>query len=58
MRLLRTAEGTVGPLPTMSRLLDHREGQAPLDPAHIRDVFADYLGEVERIVAAVDRLNA
>jgi hypothetical protein len=56
--VLRTAEGTVGPLPTMSALLDHREGQVPLDPARMRDVFADYLGEVERIVAAVDRLNA
>jgi len=56
--VLRTAEGTVGPLPTLGRLLDHREGHAPLDPAHAREVFADYLGEVERIVAAVDRLNA
>jgi len=56
--VLRTAEETVGPLPTLGRVLDHREGQASLDPAEIRDVFADYLGEVERIVAAVDRLNA
>ncbi len=56
--VLRTAEATMGPLPTMGRLLDHREGQAPLEPAEIREVFADYLGEVERIVAAVDRLNA
>jgi hypothetical protein len=42
----------------MRRVLDHREGQAPLEPAEIRDVFAHYLGEVERIVAVVDRLNA
>jgi hypothetical protein len=56
--VLRTAEETLGPLPTLGRVLDHREGQASLDPAEIRDVFADYLGEVERIVAAVDRLNA
>jgi hypothetical protein len=56
--VLCTAEGTVGPLPTMARLLDHREGRAPLDSARVRDVFADYLGEVERIVSAVDRLNA
>jgi hypothetical protein len=56
--VLRTAEGTVGPLPTMARLLDHREGAYPLDAANVRDVFSDYLGEVERIVSAVDRLNA
>jgi hypothetical protein len=48
----------MGPLPTMGRLLDHREGQVEFDGAELRDVFADYLGEVERIVAAVDRLNA
>jgi hypothetical protein len=56
--VLATAEQTMGPLPTMRRLLDHREGHHPLDPAQAREVFADYLGEVERIVVAVDRLNA
>jgi len=56
--VLRTAEGTVGPLPTMARLLAHREGGYPLEPEHVRDVFSHYLGEVERIVSAVDRLNA
>jgi hypothetical protein len=56
--VLGTAEGTLGPLPTMRRLLDHREGQVALDAESIREVFADYLGEVDRIVAAVDRLNA
>ena len=33
-------------------------GEYPLDPATVREVFSDYLGEIERIVAAVDRLNA
>jgi len=56
--VLRSAEANMGPLPTMGRLLDHREGQVQLEGAEIREVFADYLGEVERIVAAVDRLNA
>jgi hypothetical protein len=56
--VLRSAEATMGPLPTMGRLLDHREGQVEFDGAEVREVFADYLGEVERIVAAVDRLNA
>jgi hypothetical protein len=56
--VLAAAEGTLGPLPTMRRLLDHREGHAPLEREALRDAFADYLGEVERIAAAVDRLHA
>jgi hypothetical protein len=51
-------ERLLGPLPAMRRLLAHRSGAAPLAPDALRGDFGAYLGEVERIVAAVDALDA
>lgn len=55
---LRAGEVAVGPLPVMRRLLDHRTGTAPLAARALRGEFGRYLEEVERIVAALDRLDA
>jgi len=56
--VLAAGEGIVGPLPTMRKLLAHRAGDARLPPAVLRAEFGPYLGEVERIVEAVDALDA
>src|SRR2546426_3802634 len=48
----------LGPLPVMQRLLDHRTGAARLGAAALRAEFGAYLAEVERIVAALDALDA
>ena len=42
----------------MARLLDHREGRTRLVPHALRLEFREYLGEVERIVDALDTLHA
>jgi hypothetical protein len=55
--ILRAGEAQLGPLPTMRRLLAHRNGQRLAAP-ELRGAFGAYLGEVERIVAAVDALDA
>jgi hypothetical protein len=55
--VLEAAEATLGPLPVMRRLFEHRAGRAPLAPPALRGEFGGYLGEVERIVAALDRLD-
>jgi hypothetical protein len=55
--ILRTGEGLLGPLPTMRRLLAHRNGERLAAP-ELRGEFGGYLAEVERIVAAVDALDA
>jgi predicted nucleotidyltransferase len=54
---LAAGEDFVGPLPTMRHLLGHRSGTAPLAPRALRAEFGAYLGEIERIVAAVDGLD-
>jgi len=54
----KEARGELGPLPLMSRLLDHREGVTRLVPRAERLEFRQYLGEVERIVHALDTLDA
>ncbi len=54
---LEKGEEVLGPLPLMSRLLDHREGRTRLVPRALRLEFRDYLGEVERIVHALDTLH-
>lgn len=54
----RIGEEVLGPLPMMGRLLDYREGLTRLVPHAIRREFFDYLGEVERIVHALDTLDA
>ena len=56
--VLAAGEGIVGPLPTMRKLLALRAGDARLPPAALRAEFGPYLGEVERIVEAVDALDA
>jgi hypothetical protein len=52
--VLAEGEAVVGPLPVMRRLLAHRAGGERLRPAVLRAEFGRYLGEVERIVAALD----
>lgn len=54
---IRAGEAVLGPLPTMRRLLAHRDGQR-LDAGKLRAEFGAYLAEVERIVRAVDALDA
>lgn len=56
--VLAAGETVLGPLPAMGRLLDHRTGTAPLPASALRGEFGRYLNEVERIVAALDRLDA
>jgi len=56
--VLRAGEAVLGPLPVMQRLLDHRTGTARLRPKALRAEFGAYLGEVERIAAALDGLDA
>ena len=56
--VLRAAETTLGALPVMRKLLEHRAGTAPLAPPALRREFGSYLDEVERIVAALDQLDA
>ena len=53
--ILTASEGLLGPLPAMRQLLAQREGAARLDPMAVRVTFGTYLGEVERIVATLDR---
>jgi len=56
--VLATGEESLGPLPMVTRLLDHREGVTRLVPHALRLEFREYLGEVERIVQALDTLHA
>src|SRR5262245_59577904 len=56
--VLVKGQDLLGPLPLMVRLLDHREGATRLVPRALRLEFREYLGEVERIVAALDGLDA
>ena len=53
---LAVGEELLGPLPTLRRLLEHR-ARRHLDARALRSDFGAYLGEVERIVAAVDGLD-
>jgi hypothetical protein len=55
--VLEKGQAVLGPLPLMSRLLDHREGRTRLVPRALRLEFREYLGEVERIVDALDTLH-
>ncbi len=56
--VLAAGEGIVGSLPTIRKILALRSGEARLSPAALRAEFGAYLGEVERIVEAVDALDA
>jgi hypothetical protein len=55
--VLTKGQEVLGPLPLMARLLDHREGRTRLVPRALRLDFREYLGEVERIVDALDTLH-
>lgn len=50
---LAAGEGMVGALPAMRQVLAHRVDAATPDPARLRALAGDYVGEVERVVAAV-----
>lgn len=54
---LGTGERLLGPLPLLRRILDRREGRAESARA-LGGEFGTYLAEVERIVAAVDAVDA
>src|SRR2546427_196358 len=54
--VLAAGEALLGTLPTMRRLLERRAGLGRLDRRALHGAFAAYLGEIERIVAAVDAL--
>jgi len=55
--VLAAGERAIGPLPAMRKLLGHRGGEAKLSAGALRAEFGAYLGEVERIVEAVDALE-
>ncbi len=48
----------LGPFPLMQALLDHRQGLTRLVPRGLHAEFRAYLDEVERIVGALDALDA
>jgi hypothetical protein len=56
--VLAAGERLLGPLPAMGRLLGLREGGGRRASGEGRAEFARYLAEVERIVRAVDALDA
>jgi predicted nucleotidyltransferase len=56
--VLDAGERLLGALPAMRRALDHRDGVTRLSGRALRADFGAYLAEVERIVAAVDALDA
>ena len=56
--VLATGERVLGPLPAFRRVLEHRQATGRLARAEIREEFARYLADAERIVAAVDTLRA
>ena len=56
--VLAAGERLVGPLPTLRKLLALRTGEARLSRAALHAEFGPYLDEVERIVEAVDALDA
>lgn len=56
--VLATSERWLGPLPALRRLLAHRDGAKPLASSLVADVLPDTLAEGERIVRALDALDA
>src|SRR5262245_31461497 len=55
---LQRGQEVRGPFPLMSRVPANREGRTRLGPRALRLDFREYLGEVERIVDALDILHA
>ncbi len=56
--VLAAGEHVLGPLPAFRRILERRRKTGRLSRGEVRDEFARYLGDAERIVAAVDTLRA
>jgi hypothetical protein len=56
--VLAAGEHLLGPLPAFRRVLDHRTGARPLARRDLRAEFSRYLADAERVVAAVDAINA
>ena len=56
--VLAAGEAALGPLPAMRRLFEHRVGDAPLAADAVHVEFGRYLDEVERVVTALDGLDA
>lgn len=50
---LAAGEGVVGALPAMRQVLAHRVDAPAVDAARLRALAREYVGEVERVVAAV-----
>jgi hypothetical protein len=56
--VLAAGEHVLGPLPAFRRVLDHRTGVRRLARGELRAEFSRYLADAERVVAAVDAINA
>src|SRR5262249_45412119 len=56
--VLAAGEALLGPLPVRRAVFEPRPGAAALPAAALRAEFRGYLDEVERIVAALDGLDA
>jgi len=56
--VLAAGESLLGALPVMRRVLEHRSGAKRLGAATLRAEFGGYLADVERIVGALDDLDA
>jgi len=56
--VLAAGERFLGPLPAMRRVLEHRGGRSRLQRAALREEFARYLADAERVVAAVETVHA
>jgi predicted nucleotidyltransferase len=56
--VLAAGEHVLGPLPAFRRILERRRTPGRRSRGEIRDEFARYLGDAERVVAAVDTLRA
>jgi hypothetical protein len=56
--VLAAGEHAFGPLPAFRRTLERRRKTGRLSRGEVREEFARYLGDAERVVAAVDTLRA
>jgi hypothetical protein len=56
--VLAAGEHVLGPLPAFRRILERRRKPGRLSRGEVRDEFARYLGDAERVVTAVDTLRA
>jgi hypothetical protein len=56
--VLAAGEHVLGPLPAFRRILEGRRKTGRLSRGEVRAEFSRYLGDAERVVAAVDTLRA